>query len=35
MNASHGPFDRISVSDAVALSRFTSVLGKRSKTFEA
>jgi hypothetical protein len=34
VNASHGPYDRISVSDAVALSRFASVLGKRSKAFE-
>jgi hypothetical protein len=34
VNSSHGPYSHISVCDAVALSRFSSLLGRRSKSFD-
>ena len=34
INSSHGPYSHISVCDAIALSRFSSLLGKRSKSFD-
>jgi hypothetical protein len=34
VNSSHGPYSRISVCDAIALSRFANLLGKRSKPFD-
>jgi hypothetical protein len=34
INSSHGPYSHISVCDAIALSRFASLLGQRSKPFD-
>jgi hypothetical protein len=34
IDSSHGPYSRISVCDAIALARFASLLGRRSKSFD-